>query len=152
MICAACSSLCQNCDYAATNCTSCNSSAYLYGNICVGSCSLQLNYSYGNNTDRKCYPCGTNCQQCTNSTYCTTCVNNATVTTYNYNGKCMTTCPDNTLTSTSPNICLPCASNCAHCVTTVSNCDVCNSAFYLNMNSCIAKCPDGKYPDTSFAC
>lgn len=38
------------------------------------------------------------------------------------------------------------------CVGNVNNCTVCQLNFVLNEAKCVSKCPDGKYPDTSYVC
>ncbi len=152
LTCLNCNSNCQSCNYTATNCTSCATPNFLYSGTCVSNCAIQSIPSYNNATDRKCYKCGTNCEACLSSTKCITCINNDTFTSYNHNGICKTTCPDDTLTNSVSKICEDCAANCAHCTGTTTNCDLCNSGYYLESATCISDCPKGKFPDTTSVC
>ena len=152
LTCTACNSNCLTCNYTSTNCTSCSSPNFLYQGSCIANCAIQTIPSYGNVTDRNCYSCGTNCNYCTSATMCTSCIVNATLTTYNHNGICLTTCPTSSLTNAVAMTCDDCGSNCAHCVSSTSNCDACNTNYYLYGTSCLSACPNGYYPDNYEVC
>lgn len=57
VFCLACSPTCGNCSQTATNCTSCPSGSYLYGNICVTSCPTLTKP----NLNLTCIPCNGTC-------------------------------------------------------------------------------------------
>lgn len=107
---------------------------------------------YNNNTDRTCYPCGQYCFACTGPTACTNCENDLTIVSYNHNGRCKLACPTFTLEDSVLFTCTDCGPNCASCVGTPTNCDSCETGYFLDGTSCVAQCPSGKYPDPSFIC
>lgn len=66
------SSTCLTCENDATTCTSCSAAAgkFLYESQCVSNCKIMPNPSFTSVADRKCYPCGENCLDCINATFC----------------------------------------------------------------------------------
>ena len=154
-------SACRNCSM--TNCGYCNStycsgclssyySFYSNGSIsaCISNCS-NIQGTFNDNTNMNCSSCYSNCQTCTNSTYCTLCTSNyyllqvAGVTV----NECVTICPMGYY-ATLLRTCLPCATNCNVCVN-LTYCTVCASNSYLFTSqtsnvttiSCITQCPTG---------
>jgi len=108
-------------------------------------------------------PCGENCLDCVNSTYCNPdkCIweGGGGVSAFNHNGVCKTICPENSLPNSGTKKCEDCGSKCAICTSKVTNCTVCELGFYLEkidsingISECLAKCPAGKYPDGSNVC
>lgn len=92
---------------------------------------------YGLNSPVSCLPCGvmiTNCQTCTNSTYCSKCLGGFFVA---ISG----------LTST----CLPCSTipNCAFCDNS-TYCSACNTDFIVTSNHLNCVCAPGLYQVTGF--
>lgn len=94
LTCSPCSLTCGTCSMISSNCTTCKSGKFLYQGNCITDCTTVVNVPmYGNTTDNVCYDCGGNCTACVNSTYCTTCVDNSSLTTYNHDGYCVAFCP-----------------------------------------------------------
>lgn len=133
-------------------------------NTCVLNCSAQITIlglqlisgtpSYTSIATKSCLPCGPNCNFCTNATFCNanSCAATSAITYYNHNGNCTSNCPDRTLVNMTAMTCENCVVNCLICSTTVNNCVMCNKGYFVYQAGCVAKCPNGMYPDTTFAC
>lgn len=59
---------------------------------------------------------------------------------YNYNGLCVTECPQEYYSSKENNECKPCIAGCSKCNNSIS-CLVCNKNFYYYENKCLSECP-----------
>ncbi len=93
--------------------------------------------------------CHKTCLDCANGTKsgCTSCTGEY----YLWGAECVTTCPDETYSTTTDggkNLCLSCESPCETC-TTKTNCTTCLFGFYTNpeTNECVlaGDCPEGTY-------
>jgi proprotein convertase subtilisin/kexin type 5 len=85
-------------------------------------------------------PCVNQCYNCTNSTYCLSCITGYSL---NPDKKCLTTCPDGY--SSVSSICVLCTSNCLTCSSTPSTCTKCANPYFLTGSSCVQTCPDTFY-------
>ena len=64
---------------------------------------------------------------------------------YEFNGKCIASCPENTLEKNYT--CIPCNSSCKTCETDINICTSCYENKYLYKGSCISNCVNGFYQD-----
>lgn len=175
--CMACSGNCKTCSSSdLTTCYSCYSNANLYTNLkttvctacnstCLTCSTLDHNNctscpvgSYLNTTENKCYKgCPLNCEQCSNSTVCVTCLSGYTTNTQGQCVPCLSNC--RMCSSNSPALCLncgegfylsgstckPCGPNCLEC--NQYGCTTCVSGFYVT--SALTCTPVCNYPCTT---
>lgn len=126
------SELCTDCSDDGTGiaqCNQCDSDAngvphFVQADTCVTECEAGF-YDNGG----VCSPCETDCEKCNDDVTCTKC--NAGV--YLYQADCIATCPVGSPAQTDSNsidICGPCHSSCATCVSTTAtdDCVTCSSA------------------------
>ena len=131
--CQPCSSLCNECDTSASNCTSCNPPLLLHINSCVNQCP-----SNTTNVSLVCQQCSPSCNGCINST--TTCVSCAPSYFWRSlnSSECVSAC-DNGLVLFN-GVC-QCYSQCLTCQGTYTTCTSCNTSTpykYLYNNNCLS--------------
>jgi proprotein convertase subtilisin/kexin type 5 len=134
-LCVACTYPCLDCNYSATNCTSCNqtNTTYLlfpvstYVHDCVTSCPVAY---FENTTGLSCVSCSNGCIDCTNKTYCYNC---NIIAGYLYvpgwsstTSSCSKPCPSQYYQFNSTN-CSYCNTECYKCSYSPSNCSQCQS-------------------------
>ena len=139
-----------------------------FGNNDTYACVTSVNcpvMQYGEPTTSLCTYCPSTCSACDNATYCTACqagasmaIDNMCYTNcnsthqYSYNGSCWLICPGGTYLTYTNVICAVCASVCATCDVTSTNCTSCVASYFL-VDTCVTVCPDGFYGDaTSLTC
>ena len=112
-------------------CTSCN----------INGC-IQCNSSYYLASGAICTPCSSNCQNCTNSTYCSQCLPDF----YLFNSSCLSYCTPPSLWTNETNItngkgrCFTC-DTISHCINCSDfGCNECPLAFYLNSSTSSGTC------------
>ena len=129
---------------------------------CVKNCPI--NY-YPSSESRRCEPCINGCNNCTNTTYCSSCYEGylfianentcikqcSTTMPYFYGSTCLKACINGTYLLSDEVTCGTCASICATCSKTATNCTKCVGAFLYNSN-CVTKCPTNFYADTNLIC
>ena len=148
---------CKTCTAGAkTDCTSCDSPAFLYpydGGDCRNPCPDGF---WGNTAPRQCLPCYSSgvspysCKTCSagTSSSCVTCFPG----TFLHSGQCISPCPDGFWGNTETNRCVACNSACATCTGPANTeCLSCNSG-YLYSGQCLATCPIGYYAHSSKTC
>ena len=105
----------------------------------------QLQSYYVNYTDYFIYPCGSNCIQCVNYTYCYSCG----VNTYNSYGQCWP-CGSGYFYNNNYGYCQSCGSNCSSCSNDYS-CDSCSTGYsYYNYTCLNVNCSRGYYFDYTY--
>jgi len=149
-----CNYPCLECETDSPNlCTICtkdsysNSFYYLYTDL--KECQLlgeENNCGTGYYKDKanyKCVKCHSSCVECINvATYCTKCP----LSTYAYQGKCLTICPDGTYPDTDKGVCKECFEGCTKCSNSATYCSECKAGYlYYNYN-CLEKCPTKTFP------
>jgi len=151
-----CSSICESCYGSANNCTSCAYELIMFNNTCVSQCPQGYYYGLSNATSgvykKTCLNCNTdcsscnltcqlyncqlpNCQNCTMSNTCQTCIADY----YLYNGSCMSDCPNGYTMNSNTSTCDEslCSLNCLSCINSTF-CLGCNRSFFLSNNVCVA--------------
>mgnify|MGYP000876556740 FL=1 len=158
--CYLCHTTCRKCTgVAATQCTACYSTMFLYSGTCVRTCPPGFWGDTATSTCKNCYSSGS-------SPYtCATCIgpaNNECVscnTGYLYSGQCLASCPTGYYADSSTKTCQSChvrstsPFSCRTCnAGGSSNCQSCTENTYLYPNTygeCIDPCPDGYWGDTT---
>ena len=155
-ICDTCSPSCLTCSVSVSNCTSC-SGTYLYisgaNQACVSACPIGTITSGSN-----CLPCDSSCFACAGSaSNCIQC----SPPLYLYLGGCVATCPGiATNDGTGPvclercpigkytidnATCIACASPCASCDYSATNCTSCLSGVLVDYGVCVNQCASNQY-------
>ena len=94
-----------------------------------------------NTTTKHCSGCVSPCLDCTNSTFCLSCLTGF----FYHNYGCGTTCAAGYFQDGTANTCNTCISPCQTC-TSQSNCLTCSLGFW-NGSHCAQSCPDGQFAD-----
>ena len=95
-----------------------------------------------------CHACAEGCATCwRNATFCQSCVNGW----FLFGFTCVQTCPAGYFGNTANNHCEPCDySTCKTCSQSATSCTSCtNPEYYLDVDTCKATCPAGKWMDNS---
>ena len=151
--CMSCSSDCDGCTLAATNCIKCASGKFkqIGSNNC-GSCPDGY---YGSTVSNYCTLCETGCKTCNSSLVCTSCKSVAGVNYYLDSNKCLPVCSlgkygDNT--GTAP-VCTNCTSICGSCIS-LTACLSCATGYVLlyGQQTCQSSCLLGQYNDGARRC
>ena len=138
-VCQPCDESCNTCYGTSIKCTSCSNSTYILmdDGVCVEACDsgyIRLKSS------EPCIPCSTDCKECSSSVdYCTSCSSNNM---YNYLGKCIPSCPENTTVPISKK-CVECSDTCIFCESSPYTCTLCPNDTYLYITTCVEDCPVG---------
>lgn len=154
--CEDCSDDCTQCSFSAGNCTSCIEGLLLRE---IGDCGETCFDSQiqKTNTEGKPYCvsefCENPCQECTLSTFCTSCQNSNEIRYFLYEkeGTCHLACPEGTKEYNDPTTlvkkCEDCDSSCKDCKGKVDNCVSCYPGFVLSSQggSCLSGCDPGEY-------
>lgn len=124
--CRNCDPQCKTCSSTSTNCDSCNNGLFLENNECNNGCS---NSKWPDSTANTCEDCDPSCLTCSagGDTNCIQCNSGY----FENSGACIA-CP-----------------GCKTCETSATNCLSCNVGKYLEGNTCVSPCPDGKWGDDS---
>jgi hypothetical protein len=132
--CISCTANCRLCN--STGCIVCTNGLSLLSGIC-SNCS---NGFVGVNG--VCATCPQNCQTCSQPTSCTIC-NTAF---YLYMGRCLASCPRNTLTNTTSMTCFDCVAPCATCSNQTNTCTSCIIGSGNLFGGICGACPIGTAP------
>ena len=173
--CLPCDKSCMDCSEFPSRCIKCWEPKFLTQNgHCVSECDEGF---YGNQVRYVCEPCSNDCVTCADGLYpnrCLTCMGTAKI----YNNRCISQCPNNTLTfsaqgsvrsclETCPvgyysreNNCELCSSSCKDCMGTSVNCSSCLENHFLQATQisvgisyqCWKSCDEGYFPDASSFC
>ncbi|EAR95046.2 TNFR/NGFR cysteine-rich region family protein (macronuclear) [Tetrahymena thermophila SB210] len=139
-----CTSNCITC--GASGCLACQSSYFLYNNVCVTSCPSSTYFS----NPTTCVDCNSNCKTCNSpGNICTSCYSPNFLNPGN-GLTCLATCPVSYWPSTSDQICKTCDQSCYTCISPggANNCTSCSGSLYLYNSQCISQCPIGTYSST----
>ena len=151
---------CRTCNGSQYNkCQSCNPGKFLDSNTCVNACP---DGKWGDPSDNECKECYQNstgpyftCLTCdgNGNNKCLTCESGK----FLHNGQCISQCPDGHWEDSTVNECKQCYQSstgpsftCATCSGDGdNNCMSCESGRFLESNTCVYPCPDGKWGDPS---
>ena len=134
-----------------TNGTSTNATNRTYSNSTNGTTNGTTNGSNGTNST-----CDYSCEYCVfpnSSSSCTSCKSGYFLQSSPGPSKCLITCPTNTYTNTTNNLCQPCDNSCASCQPpgNSTSCTNCTSGYFLQSaatpNQCLTTCPPHTYKD-----
>ncbi|XP_041964021.1 R-spondin-3 [Alosa pseudoharengus] len=116
--------------------------------VCLPSCPSGY---YGTRSpDRNdCTKCRPECDSCFTSNFCTRCRPGF----YLHQGKCLQTCPEGRVASTTQRECVPeCPADCDNCVNS-DTCTRCAAGFFLLQGKCLHTCPEEYEPsDLALEC
>ena len=114
-------------------------------NQCVDACGA--GYYNGSGT---CIRCSTPCQNCLNSTQCTSCAPNFYYASSNeVNNRCVGTCSIGTYANIATSTCDTCSMSCYSCSVLANNCTSCNGSLFLSGTQCVSSCPDGTFENAA---
>jgi hypothetical protein len=132
--CIDCAAPCATCSRSASNCTS-----------CADGFELDDELNTCNQVGGE--PCGANCLDCANNTYCNECDNDYYLVVSNdgEQAECVEDCPDGTSPAQDGNECIEC--NLPYCRTcyTNSTCSACDPGYALQNGQCTQNCSAGTY-------
>jgi len=148
--CQPCNSVCVTCNGPTSlNCTSCATNFTLIGSSCMPTI-ICTNYYYQGNCINICpsttYPfgniclnCINNCQTCSNTIVCLTCMPGSYY--LSSNQSCLSVCPISTYSFN--NTCMACPSGCSLCSMRLTQllCSSCITGYYLFQQGCTNICP-----------
>lgn len=139
-----CSVNCRTCTND-TFCTRCTNTTLLYNDgvsaECLNYCPVGYYASQGT-----CQPCATGCLSCYLNQGALTCGECLSFY-YLLNGECLTICPSGYYSAiqNTVNVCLECASNCAQCDISSTNCTLCKNANYTEPGCSSQTCTTSQY-------
>lgn len=148
--CDPCLTDCLTCTDGVT-CTACQAGYYLLNNGCYSACPLG---TYAPSGSYICSTCDPKCIACSlTATNCSSCTLTGGNQAYLLNSDCITSCPQGTYLSNTPNLCNACDLKCIACYASNTNCSSCtlngsNIAYFYNM-ACLNNCPTGTYITTN---
>ena len=139
-------------------CERCDAPNYMLNYNCVSSCSAFVHFSVNmtcltscptnyfqttNNTLKYCTSCSSPCQDCSNATFCLSCVSGF----YYFNFTCSTSCTSGYYADNTTNTCKNCISPCKTC-TSETSCLSCSLGFW-DGSQCASSCASGQFADTA---
>ena len=141
--CIKCRPNCTSCT-SSTTCTSCESGYKLFNQQCYLSSCPQGSYQDMDPSNvSNCLECPDGCSACENTVICTACKSDY------FMGESYLCEPNSECGIGSyilegvPNTCTSCDAKCSKCTKSSTNCQGCNTGFFLYESSCVQTCPDG---------